>query len=179
MKTLKKTNILAFILTVLVFSCKENKTSNLEKSNDQLSRKILAKEATKITFNSSDAGDIFERYIELRNALIESDAVKASKVAMKFDSIEGGDYEKINEVALLIGASDELDSQRLLFSELTTLLEPVIKDQLAGGAVYKQYCPMAFNNDGATWLSSESVIRNPYFGSKMLNCGKITETYTE
>lgn len=51
--------------------------------------------------------------------------------------------------------------------------------EVAGGAVYKQYCPMAFNNDGASWLSAESVIRNPYFGSKMLNCGKITETFTE
>ncbi|MEY8021092.1 DUF3347 domain-containing protein [Muriicola sp. SD30] len=179
MKTLKKTNMLAFVLTVLVFSCKENKTSNVDNSSEKERMKVFAKEDSKITFNSSDAGDIFERYIELRNALIESDADKASKVAMEFDSIEGGDYGKINEVALLIGASDELESQRLLFSELTTLLEPVIKDQLAGGAVYKQYCPMAFNNDGASWLSSESVIRNPYFGSKMLNCGKITETYTQ
>lgn len=179
MKTLKKTNIFAFVLTVLVFSCKENKTSNVENSNDQVSVKTMARKDSKITFNSAEARVIFDRYIELRNALIESDAEKASKAAMEFDSIEGGDYGKINEVVILIGASDELESQRLLFSELTTLLEPVIKDQLAGGAIYKQYCPMAFNNDGASWLSAESVIRNPYFGSKMLNCGKITETFTE
>ncbi|MDE3185069.1 MAG: DUF3347 domain-containing protein [Bacteroidota bacterium] len=28
----------------------------------------------------------------------------------------------------------------------------------------------------ATWLSSNMVIKNPYFGSAMPSCGKTTET---
>ena len=41
--------------------------------------------------------------------------------------------------------------------------------------VYVQHCPMADNNKGADWLSSEREIRNPYFGSSMLTCGEVTK----
>jgi Cu(I)/Ag(I) efflux system membrane fusion protein len=40
-----------------------------------------------------------------------------------------------------------------------------------GKPIYYQYCPMAFDNKGAYWLSSTEEIRNPYFGDKMLTCG--------
>ena len=39
--------------------------------------------------------------------------------------------------------------------------------------VFLQYCPMAFNNQGADWLSRESEILNPYFGASMLRCGEV------
>jgi hypothetical protein len=29
----------------------------------------------------------------------------------------------------------------------------------------------------ASWLSSEKTIKNPYFGSAMLSCGELTNTY--
>jgi hypothetical protein len=29
---------------------------------------------------------------------------------------------------------------------------------------------------GANWLSKENAIKNPYYGSSMLSCGKTTET---
>jgi hypothetical protein len=29
---------------------------------------------------------------------------------------------------------------------------------------------------GANWLSKESTIKNPYYGSQMLTCGKTVET---
>lgn len=39
-------------------------------------------------------------------------------------------------------------------------------------AVYYQYCPMK----KAYWLSMEKEIKNPYYGSSMLTCGKVIET---
>ena len=42
--------------------------------------------------------------------------------------------------------------------------------------VYIQYCPMAFNDKGADWLSYDSYIRNPYFGDLMLKCGLVTDS---
>ena len=41
--------------------------------------------------------------------------------------------------------------------------------------IYVQHCPMADNDKGADWLSSEKEIRNPYFGSSMLTCGEVTK----
>lgn len=43
--------------------------------------------------------------------------------------------------------------------------------------IYQLHCPMAFDNAGANWLSKDSVITNPYFGSKMIDCGGVQDTY--
>jgi Cu(I)/Ag(I) efflux system membrane fusion protein len=40
--------------------------------------------------------------------------------------------------------------------------------------VYVQHCPMAFNDQGAAWLSRKQLIRNPYFGAAMMACGEVT-----
>ena len=37
--------------------------------------------------------------------------------------------------------------------------------------LYHDLCPMAFDDQGAYWLSESKEIRNPYFGDKMLKCG--------
>ncbi len=33
---------------------------------------------------------------------------------------------------------------------------------------YQAYCPMAFNDKGASWLQDSDRVLNPYFGSQML-----------
>ncbi|MEG2079371.1 hypothetical protein [Chryseobacterium sp.] len=43
--------------------------------------------------------------------------------------------------------------------------------KLTDNSVYIQYCPMA----DAGWLSNESKIINPYYGSSMLSCGKVQQ----
>ena len=42
-------------------------------------------------------------------------------------------------------------------------------------AFNSQYCSMAFDNAGASWVATEREVRNPYFGDAMLKCGKVTE----
>jgi membrane fusion protein, copper/silver efflux system len=37
------------------------------------------------------------------------------------------------------------------------------------------FCPMAFDNTGASWVQKGDRINNPYFGASMLRCGEITE----
>jgi hypothetical protein len=37
--------------------------------------------------------------------------------------------------------------------------------------LYQQFCPMY--DKGSAWLSMEKDIKNPYYGSKMMNCGKV------
>lgn len=43
--------------------------------------------------------------------------------------------------------------------------------------LHRAHCPMAFDNRGADWLQRGTEIANPYFGSEMLRCGKVTRTY--
>jgi Cu(I)/Ag(I) efflux system membrane fusion protein len=47
----------------------------------------------------------------------------------------------------------------------------------AGGPIYEVYCPMAFDDQGASWLQRKPEVFNPYFGAEMQRCGKVTETY--
>ena len=42
--------------------------------------------------------------------------------------------------------------------------------------VYIEFCPMANDNKGGYWLSTEEKIQNPYFGKKMLKCGEVKAT---
>ena len=39
--------------------------------------------------------------------------------------------------------------------------------------VYLEFCPMAFDDKGAFWISNQKEIKNPYFGSMMLKCGEV------
>ncbi|MCI5144851.1 MAG: DUF3347 domain-containing protein, partial [Candidatus Electrothrix sp. AR3] len=41
------------------------------------------------------------------------------------------------------------------------------------------FCPMAFGNAGATWLSPSEEINNPYFGQMMLRCGEVRQQLTQ
>ena len=41
--------------------------------------------------------------------------------------------------------------------------------------MYIVHCPMAFDYEGADWLSAEPAILNPYFGDEMRSCGTVKE----
>lgn len=43
--------------------------------------------------------------------------------------------------------------------------------------IYLEFCPMAFDDKGAYWISDSKEIRNPYFGDKMLTCGVVKKEY--
>ena len=68
-----------------------------------------------------------------------------------------------------------MEIQRSYFAKLSSAILNVSK---AFGVInltyYEIYCPMANDGSGAYWLSKERVIRNPYFGEKMLGCGEVT-----
>ncbi len=73
-------------------------------------------------------------------------------------------------------ATDDIESQRTAFSALSDNLYKSIKAYGLGTATaYYDFCPMAFNDQGAYWLSDNKEIRNPYFGDKMLTCGRVAE----
>ena len=75
-----------------------------------------------------------------------------------------------------IQSQSEIEAQRSAFKNLSDELYKTIKAYGLGGATaYYEFCPMAFNNSGAYWLSDNATIRNPYFGDKMLSCGSVEE----
>jgi len=113
----------------------------------------------------------------LKDAFVKSDASAAKAAASALSqSLEADQMDaEVIEAANLIASSDDLKGQRAAFKTITDGLILVLKANGATAGVYVQYCPMAFGNTGANWLSMSEEILNPYFGAMMLKCGRVEE----
>lgn len=134
----------------------------------------------------------FKSYLSLQKALVKSDIIEADKAANKMDillKIIPKDELEQKDRAVWINHKTgyaknlseflhikSLDDKRSYFSHITEILYCTLKSfDMKTDHVYVAFCPMAFDNKGAYWLADSSIIRNPYFGDKMLKCGKIEE----
>ncbi|OEK05709.1 efflux RND transporter periplasmic adaptor subunit [Roseivirga misakiensis] len=83
----------------------------------------------------------------------------------------------MNKSLDFITTTNDRDAQRLEFINLSKALINAVKSFGTSfeSPLYIQYCPMANNDKGATWISKEEKIINPYFGDVMLNCGNVEE----
>ena len=79
--------------------------------------------------------------------------------------------------ATQVANAGDIEAKRKEFETITdplwNLTRTVRFDQQQ---VYYQYCPMAFDDRGAYWLSNEATVLNPYFGDKMLRCGSVEDS---
>lgn len=133
---------------------------------------------------------VYSSYFTLKDALVKDDAASASRGgALLIKAIEGVNASVLSseertvwqkakaalaEHAAKIGSAKDIAVQREQFAELSKALYPVIQTIRADHPVYRQHCPMY--NGGADWLSKENAVKNPFYGSSMLTCGKTTET---
>jgi Cu(I)/Ag(I) efflux system membrane fusion protein len=137
------------------------------------------------------------QYYELKNALVASDAKKAAASSAKLQAMSqdvmvalkaeegkaetgaGDDLNKIAEGCKTIAATDDAtcERQRVVFAQVSTGMYDLLQAiSVKNSGAYKQFCPMAFNDKGAYWLSEEEEIKNPYFGKKMLECGEVQDS---
>ena len=68
-------------------------------------------------------------------------------------------------------AKSELDHQREHFKTLSKDITDMITITGTENTLYQQFCPMY--DKGSSWLSTNKEVKNPYYGSKMPNCGKV------
>lgn len=136
-------------------------------------------------------------YYALKDALVASDASAADAAAAKLkiaaDSIQLNELDSdstgliretatsyigtINVSVDALQQEKDLEAKRKEFEIISDALWSLTRAvQYQGGTVYYQFCPMAFNNKGAYWLSNSNQIRNPYFGDKMLKCGSTQDS---
>ncbi|QAA81639.1 DUF3347 domain-containing protein [Aequorivita sp. H23M31] len=167
-------------LSLAVISCKDNtKETELEVVTVDNSAEA-PKEAYEVAkmeaeFNDPKMEAIFNQYLEVENALINTDAEKTSSESSKLLPMlqEMQVEEPIQNAVSEMAESNDIKVQRENFEELSSGMEKMLQGTLKSGKLYKQFCPMAFNNKGAYWISSGKDILNPYFGDKMLKCGRV------
>ncbi|MGB8705059.1 MAG: DUF3347 domain-containing protein [Gillisia sp.] len=128
-------------------------------------------------FKDEQTARIFKDYIEVKSAFVASDASKAGKAADQLLSDLKEDANKdLKDAAQKIARETDINKQREAFSNLTAAMGKKLEGALKSGEVYKLYCPMAFQGKGDYWYSNSKEIKNPYFGQKMLTCGRVDKT---
>ena len=138
--------------------------------------------------------NVTKKYYNIKNALVESNVKNTSTAAneliqslngvnMKLLEGEAHDSWMIIQPAILKGAqgissTTDIEQQRKDFELLSNnLIEAVELFGVMSDVAYRAYCPMAFDDKGAYWLSEIKDIKNPYFGSAMLSCGENRAVY--
>lgn len=135
---------------------------------------------------------VFENYFLLKDALVKTDGKAASAVAK--DLLSSINNVKMNELAMdvhmvwmkvlnditadakSISETQDVKKQRNVFMSLSKNMHDLIKAAKYETPVFYQFCPMANGGKGANWLSKDNAIKNPYYGSQMMSCGKTVET---
>lgn len=136
---------------------------------------------------SKGFNQLADYYFELKNQLASDQWKVNNKIwagirnSLKLMENEG---KTTIQPSVWLGVLSDLEKSkgikeaRVNFNNLSELIIEANETYgLANRVVYKDYCPMAFGDEGAYWLSEKKEILNPYFGASMLTCGEVKETY--
>lgn len=198
-----KQYIFAALSAALLSAC-GNSTTNSEHSNHDTTKAATTTspapdDIKKVspTFASLDASvsghmqTVFEHYLQVKTALVNGNGAEAkSNAAALLQALRGFDksllpadqkaaYDKsagaMKVSAGNIAGTEDVKKQREHFATLSNQAYDLAKNFGAGKTVYHEHCPMAFDNKGAMWLSESKEVKNPYYGSEMLECGTVEE----
>lgn len=135
---------------------------------------------------------VFDNYFAVKDALVKTDgnasSAKAKELltainAVKMDKLTTEEHTVWMKVmkdlafdAEHIADTKDASHQRDHFMSLSKNMYALMKVSKTETPTYYQFCPMANDGKGANWLSKENAVKNPYYGSQMLTCGKVVET---
>ena len=196
---MKKTLLLIIVLVVIVLLVRPFFCSGDDKQADK--KKDVEQKPLSISENSNAFNQSFTQllnsYYSLKDALVASDTAKASSAAhavakaadgLKVNEIKGDSTGVIKETAKnftgtitssaqALAAEKDIKDKRKEFVMIADAMWSLTRTvKYEGEKVYWEYCPMAFNKQGAYWMSNEREIKNPFFGNEMLNCGSVEDS---
>ena len=181
---------------VLFVSCNNAKTTPENKAD---TAPAASKPAATSKLNAASTVQLLSvvnSYYNLKNALVASNAGKAEISSKELlGAADSMSMSTVVDSSIMVSIKPYLDTivmnsralteikdpscerQRIAFGAISTSLFAILKKSgMKNAGVYQQYCPMAFNEKGAIWLSNENDIKNPYFGKKMLECGEVQDS---
>ncbi len=142
--------------------------------------------------NENQLKSVIDNYFLVKDALVKSDGnatataskelltaintIKMDKLEMDVHMVWMKVVNQLKEDAQHIADTKDVKHQREHFMTLSKDIYALIKVSKNETPVYYQFCPMYNDGKGANWLSKENAVKNPYYGSMMLSCGKTVET---
>ena len=128
-----------------------------------------------------------DAYLNIKNALaLKNHNIITSEAALIISQLSdqknfSADIDQptliqLNKVMQEINATKKIDEVYGPFAEISDLFYDFLDHyKIKNLTLFRQYCPMAFDNKGAYWLSNTQEIYNPYFGEEMRFCGEVKE----
>jgi uncharacterized protein YdbL (DUF1318 family) len=186
----------AVLLISRPFFCASNNDKKEDEAKAAEDQQPLAINENTDAFNQSFS-QVLGAYYNLKDALVASDTAKATAAArtlatasdsLKVNEIKGDSTGMIKETAKsysgalsstaqALASGKDLNAKRKEFEQIADAMWSLTRTvRYSGQKAYWQYCPMAFDNKGAYWMSNERDIKNPYFGKEMLNCGEVQDS---
>ena len=129
---------------------------------------------------------ILASYFILKDALVADDSKMAAQAGLKLETslknFDKSSYTKDQQKELndiIVDATEHaqhiakshLDHQREHFKTLSKDIADMVAITGTKSTLYEQFCPMY--DGGSAWLSINKEVRNPFYGSQMLKCGKV------
>lgn len=191
---------LTAIVVIGVVACSGDKKEASEDHEQHDQAKVEATLPAEVkAFENVDAGvkaqlnGFLSDYYIMNQALIEDNqdgakvaAKKLKTTVDKFDmsKLMGDQMTFYHEQLTTLSAglkgiieSSDMEETRLELATVSEAMYALVKAyQPNESEIYYQFCPMAKDGEGATWLSGTKEIINPYMGQRMLKCGSTKET---
>ena len=127
---------------------------------------------------AQNTNTLLNNYLSVKNALVNSDEKAANQaIGILCEGIKAennfAQKEALLKAAEKMTKAESVEKQRAVFNEVSTTMWQLVKNSTnVSQPVYYQYCPMK----KVYWLTNEAAIKNPYYGSSMLTCGKVSES---
>ncbi|WP_194850579.1 DUF3347 domain-containing protein [Nonlabens antarcticus] len=190
MITMKKTIGTIALATTLIFnvSCKDvNKEESMTESSDM--QQEAMNDGGDMAMNDNQTANakiVLNDYFNLKDALVGDDNAKAKELGAtlmnslkSFDASSYSDSQQTELKDIMVDAVEHaehisespIEHQREHFKILSKDVTDMVAITGTDMKLYEQFCPMY--DGGSAWLSMNEEVRNPYYGSSMLKCGKV------
>ncbi|MBE7170099.1 MAG: DUF3347 domain-containing protein [Williamsia sp.] len=187
-----KTIILICLITLAFVAYTGDKSNSKENSSDKsnLAMDTSMSSSIKGKKDYTPVHEILAAYLQIKNSLANDDPAEAAAGGDAFvkaigkineSSMTAAQQKQWNELAddaaemaEHIGKSSGMIAhQREHFYLLSKDVYDMVKIFKPVQTLYKDYCPMYNEGEGAIWLSETKEISNPYLGKKMHACGEV------
>lgn len=189
MKNLKISIAAAMLFAVSLASAQQMSSMDHSKM-DHSKMDMKMDNGNKMSMKSdAKAEAILSDYFNLKDALVGDDSKKAgaagAKLAASLKAFSAAKYSAVDKKELVDIIDDatehaehisksEIDHQREHFKTLSKDISDLVAITGTKVKLYEQFCPMY--QKGSIWLSKSNEVKNPFYGSKMLTCGKVQRT---
>lgn len=170
----------------------KEETTSIASNGDHSNHSNHSETTTTVIQSENQLKAVFDNYFLVKDALITSNGISTASASkelvtainnVKMDKLDMDVHmvwmkvvNTIQKDAENIANTKDVKIQRDHFTTLSKDIYTLIKVSKYETPVYYQFCPMFNDGKGANWLSKENAVKNPYYGSMMLSCGKTVET---